>query len=188
LSKIAILAFAILTATGCNTETNAELVRLRADIEALSQVQLAANRAVWEANQVQLAANRAVWEANLQEASALSRAIGSQTKMSRIMELALSGRQFSPPELIAMQAGVQLHGRDAIPGSREDLRIRAIGHVASLKRLGAAIAGSAGLGKRCTAALDGLIPPEEPKAGDAEHVARVEWIAEECKNVLGGAL
>jgi hypothetical protein len=32
--------------------------------------------------------------------------IGGQDKMNGIMKMALSGRQFSPPELLAMQAGV----------------------------------------------------------------------------------
>ncbi|MFC1610684.1 ATP-dependent helicase HrpB [Myxococcota bacterium] len=32
--------------------------------------------------------------------------IGGQDRMTKIMNMALSGRQFSPPELIAMQAGV----------------------------------------------------------------------------------
>ena len=32
--------------------------------------------------------------------------IGGQDKMTGIMNMAMSGRQFSPPELIAMQAGV----------------------------------------------------------------------------------
>ena len=32
--------------------------------------------------------------------------INGQDKMTKIMNMALSGRQFSPPELIAMQAGV----------------------------------------------------------------------------------
>ena len=32
--------------------------------------------------------------------------IGGQDKMSQIMNMALSGRQMSPPELLAMQAGV----------------------------------------------------------------------------------
>lgn len=32
--------------------------------------------------------------------------IGGQDKMTKIMKMALSGRQMSPPELLAMQAGV----------------------------------------------------------------------------------
>lgn len=38
--------------------------------------------------------------------SMLQGLIGGQDKMSRIMKIALSGRQMSPPELLAMQAGV----------------------------------------------------------------------------------
>ena len=39
-------------------------------------------------------------------ASMLENMVNGQDKMNRIMNMALSGRQFSPPELIAMQAGV----------------------------------------------------------------------------------
>jgi hypothetical protein len=39
-------------------------------------------------------------------ADMLQELIGGQDKMTGIMKMALSGRQFSPPELLAMQAGV----------------------------------------------------------------------------------
>lgn len=39
-------------------------------------------------------------------ADMLGEMIGGQDKMNGIMKMALSGRQFSPPELLAMQAGV----------------------------------------------------------------------------------
>lgn len=39
-------------------------------------------------------------------ANMLESMINGQDKMTNIMNMALSGRQFSPPELIAMQAGV----------------------------------------------------------------------------------
>ena len=39
-------------------------------------------------------------------ADMLNDIIGGQDKMNGIMKMALSGRQFSPPELLAMQAGV----------------------------------------------------------------------------------
>ena len=39
-------------------------------------------------------------------ADLLENLVNGQDKMTNIMNLALSGRQFSPPELIAMQAGV----------------------------------------------------------------------------------
>ncbi|MBI3178891.1 MAG: hypothetical protein HYZ27_04480 [Deltaproteobacteria bacterium] len=39
-------------------------------------------------------------------ATMLEQLIGGQDKMTKIMNMALSGRQFSPSELIAMQAGV----------------------------------------------------------------------------------
>jgi hypothetical protein len=39
-------------------------------------------------------------------ANMLEGLINGQDKMTKIMNMALSGRQFSPPELIAMQAGV----------------------------------------------------------------------------------
>jgi hypothetical protein len=39
-------------------------------------------------------------------ADMLNELINGQDKMSKIMNMALSGRQFSPPELLAMQAGV----------------------------------------------------------------------------------
>lgn len=39
-------------------------------------------------------------------ASMLESMVNGQDKMTEIMNMALSGRQFSPPELIAMQAGV----------------------------------------------------------------------------------
>ncbi len=39
-------------------------------------------------------------------ADMLNDMIGGQDKMNGIMKMALSGRQFSPPELLAMQAGV----------------------------------------------------------------------------------
>ncbi len=39
-------------------------------------------------------------------AGMLEQLIGGQDKMTKIMNMALSGRQFSPSELIAMQAGV----------------------------------------------------------------------------------
>lgn len=41
-----------------------------------------------------------------QLASMLEELVGGQDKMTGIMKMALSGRQFSPPELLAMQAGV----------------------------------------------------------------------------------
>lgn len=39
-------------------------------------------------------------------AQMLEELVGGQDKMTGIMKMALSGRQFSPPELLAMQAGV----------------------------------------------------------------------------------
>jgi hypothetical protein len=41
-----------------------------------------------------------------QLATMLEQVVGGQDKMAGIMKMALSGRQFSPPELLAMQAGV----------------------------------------------------------------------------------
>lgn len=45
-------------------------------------------------------------------ASSLENLVGGQDKMTELMNLALSGRQFSSPELIAMQAGVYRYAQE----------------------------------------------------------------------------
>jgi hypothetical protein len=51
-------------------------------------------------------ANRSYWGNMIEEL------VGGQDKMQGIMNMALSGQQFSPPELIAMQAGVYKYAQE----------------------------------------------------------------------------
>ncbi|MEZ0312192.1 MAG: hypothetical protein ACAI38_10480 [Myxococcota bacterium] len=65
----------------------------------LAQAKINANLPSVKVNAV-ANAERSKW------ADMLNDMIGGQDKMNGIMKMALSGRQFSPPELLAMQAGV----------------------------------------------------------------------------------
>ena len=58
------------------------------------------------ANQPSARVGQAAQAERSRMANMLDELIGGQDKMGKIMDMALSGRQFSPPELLAMQAGV----------------------------------------------------------------------------------
>lgn len=76
---------------------NVKATRKAADILAQAKVQTASpTMRVGEAAQTERS----------KIAKMLESMINGQDKMTEIMNMALSGRQFSPPELIAMQAGV----------------------------------------------------------------------------------
>lgn len=59
-----------------------------------------------EANSPTMRVGEAASSERSQIASMLDSMVNGQDKMSRIMKVALSGREFSPSELIALQAGV----------------------------------------------------------------------------------
>lgn len=65
----------------------------------LAQAKINANAPSAKVNEVAVAERSRM-------ADMLQELVGGQDKMTGIMKMALSGRQFSPPELLAMQAGV----------------------------------------------------------------------------------